>query len=187
MLKPKNHSVLRPAFAAALVLLLPLLTAPLFAQKTAHVKGDAKKDGTVVKPSERRAPGAATPVPTAGTTAPAAPASTTPAEAPPDRTPPPIAQVVSAADDPVATVTAIAPIYLLPDANRSPLRTAAVNTTLRVLEGKGEWFKVEFRDPQYGLRQGYVLARNVRLHSAALYQPADLSDSSERPAVERNK
>jgi hypothetical protein len=180
----RKLTALGPALIATLVVLLALLTTPLLGQKTVHVKGYVKKDGTVVEPYDRPAPGTATPAPRTTPSAPGAPAPT-PAKPPPGRTPPPIARVVSAGDDPVATVTATAPIYLLPDANRSPLRTATVNTILRVLEGKGEWFKVEFQDPQYGPRQGYVLATNVRLQIAALYEPMDLSVAPERPPVER--
>ena len=74
-----------------------------------------------------------------------------------------------------ATVTTAAPIYLLPDSARIPLRTAAVNTRLRVLEeGPEGWLKVEFRDPQFGMRLGYVEARFVRVHRPEL-EPMDLS------------
>jgi hypothetical protein len=85
-------------------------------------------------------------------------------------TPPP----TSSEDDPRALVTTIAPIYLLPDASRKPLRTAALNTVLRVLESKGPWLKVEFHDSQYGRRQGYVLAQQVQVKDAAAQQPMDL-------------
>lgn len=93
-------------------------------------------------------------------------------------------QVVSAADDPRATVTTVAPIYLIADASRTPLRTAAVNTKLRVLENQGEWIKVEFQDPQYGIRQGFVQAKNVSIPGAEL-QPMDLSVPAALPAMGR--
>ena len=53
-----------------------------------------------------------------------------------------------AAQEATATVTASAPIYVAPDSSRTPLRTAAINTTLRVVEDNGDWLKVEFQDPQ---------------------------------------
>jgi hypothetical protein len=63
-----------------------------------------------------------------------------------------------------AVVTTTAPIYIYPDATRSPLRTAAVNTRLRVLEEeKDGWIRVEFQDPQFGRRVGYIEAKNVRV------------------------
>lgn len=78
-----------------------------------------------------------------------------------------------------ATVTAAAPIYLLPDSARIPLRTAAVNTRLRVLEEAPEgWVKVEFRDPRFGNRVGYIEARFIRLHRPEL-EPMDLSVTRE--------
>jgi hypothetical protein len=79
-----------------------------------------------------------------------------------------------AAQESTATVTTVAPIYLRPDATMTPLRTAAVNTTLKVLEETGEWIRVEFQDPQFGRRVGYVQARNVRV-SRAEQVPMDLS------------
>jgi hypothetical protein len=170
---------------APLLLFCALLTVPLLAQKTVHVKGYVKKDGTVVKPYDRRAPGSTPPV-TTTTTAPAPPTAPVPATTTPAATPTtaPVATVVLEADDPRGTVTAIAPIFLTPDANRTPLRTAAINTTLRVLENNGEWLKVEFQDPQYGRRMGHVQSKNVRLSESAL-RPMDLSIPSEPPAAER--
>jgi hypothetical protein len=67
-----------------------------------------------------------------------------------------------------------APIYLYPDATRTALRTAAVHTILRVITDVGEWLKVEYEDPQYGTRQGYVLAKHVRVNTPEL-RPMDLS------------
>ena len=54
-----------------------------------------------------------------------------------------------------------APIYLLPDARRTPLRTLAPGIVVRILEETGDWFKVEFRDQQFGPRVGYVQRRHV--------------------------
>lgn len=73
-----------------------------------------------------------------------------------------------------ATVIEAAPIYLTPDATRTPLRTAAVHTDLRVLAEEGDWLRVEFRDPQFGPRVGYVERRKVRVYRTEP-RPADLS------------
>jgi hypothetical protein len=62
-----------------------------------------------------------------------------------------------------AIVLEDAPIMLLPDATRTPLRVAAKGTSLVMLENDGEWLRVEFQDPQYGLRFGYIEARFVRI------------------------
>jgi hypothetical protein len=45
---------------AVVVIVLIALSAAVHGQKTVHVKGYVKKDGTVVKPYDRRAPGSAT-------------------------------------------------------------------------------------------------------------------------------
>lgn len=78
-----------------------------------------------------------------------------------------------------ATVTTAAPIFLLPDASRVPLRTAAPNTRLRVLEETPDgWVKVEFRDPQFGMRIGFVEARHLKIRRPEL-DPMDLSVGKE--------
>jgi hypothetical protein len=52
-----------------------------------------------------------------------------------------------------------------------------------MLEETAEWFKVEFRDPQVGPRQGYILAKYVRVNRTEL-EPMDLSvPVNERPPV----
>lgn len=74
-----------------------------------------------------------------------------------------------------ATVIAAAPIYLYPDATRTPLRTAAVNTRLRVVEAEQDgWVRVEFQDPQLGRRTGWVELRFLRIARPEL-EPIDLS------------
>jgi hypothetical protein len=55
------------------------------------------------------------------------------------------------------------PAFILPDATRTPLRTLPAGTTVRILEEKGDWVQVEFNDPQYGRRVGYVQRRFVQL------------------------
>jgi hypothetical protein len=82
--------------------------------------------------------------------------------------------VSPAAQESTGTVMTVAPIYVVADAKRTPLRTAAVGTSLRVLEDNGEWLRVEFQDPQFGRRVGYVIATNVRV-SQPNQQPMDLS------------
>ena len=72
-------------------------------------------------------------------------------------------QIQSAADAEQAIVTAAAPIFLLPDTARTPLRTVPVNTPLKIVADEGEWVQVEFRDPEFGRRVGYVQRQFVRL------------------------
>jgi hypothetical protein len=72
-----------------------------------------------------------------------------------------------------AVVTTVAPIYVKPGAS-VPLRTAAIGTVLVVRGEEGEWVEVEFQDPQWGRRVGYVLAANVRVERPET-RPMDLS------------
>jgi opacity protein-like surface antigen len=73
-----------------------------------------------------------------------------------------------------AIVMINAPIYLRPDVTRTPLRVAAVNTSLKVLEDNADWLQVEFHDPQYGPRVGFIESKNVRINKPDL-RPMDLS------------
>lgn len=74
-----------------------------------------------------------------------------------------------------ALVQTAAPIFLVPDSTRVPLRIAAANTRLRVIEeGPEGWVKVEFQDPQFGLRVGYIQASHITIKRPQL-EPMDLS------------
>jgi hypothetical protein len=64
-----------------------------------------------------------------------------------------------------AQVIKAAPIFLVPDASRAPLRIAEEGTWLTVLSVRKEWLEVEWQDRQYGPRVGYVRAEFVRLYS----------------------
>ena len=72
-----------------------------------------------------------------------------------------------------ATVIADAPIFVKIGMT-TPLRVAAAGTTLRVLSETGEWTQVQFQDPQYGLRTGWVSSKLIRQDQPAL-EPMDLS------------
>jgi opacity protein-like surface antigen len=76
------------------------------------------------------------------------------------------------ADTAVAAVNTS--VFIAPDATKTPLRVAAAGTTFVVLEEAGEWTKVQFQDPQWGRRVGYVVTKDLRVHRAAL-APMDLS------------
>lgn len=56
-----------------------------------------------------------------------------------------------------------APVFLLPDSTRTPLRTLTAGTSVRVLEEKGDWVRIEFRDNQYGVRVGFVQRKFVQV------------------------
>jgi opacity protein-like surface antigen len=59
-------------------------------------------------------------------------------------------------------IAADAPVYLLPDVKRVPLRVIETGTTVRIIEEIEGWVRIEFRDPLYGARVGYVESKFVR-------------------------
>ena len=74
------------------------------------------------------------------------------------------------------------PVFIAPDATKTPLCVASAGTSFVVLEDAGEWTKVQFQDPQWGRRVGYVATRDLRFHREAL-QPMDLSVRPEAPGA----
>jgi hypothetical protein len=92
-------------------------------------------------------------------------ASSRPA-APPPRPPSPRVDVPPAAP-PIAqydqgVILAAAPVYLKPDRARTPLRVLEAGTMVKILDAEGEWLRIEFADPQFGPRFGYVAKGLVR-------------------------
>lgn len=83
---------------------------------------------------------------------------------------------------PTAIVTTVAPIYLQPGA-QTPLRVAKVGTSLKVLQEDADWVEVEFNDPQYGRRVGWVEKKLLRISRPEL-EPMDLSVKPATAVVE---
>jgi hypothetical protein len=86
-----------------------------------------------------------------------------------------------------ATAAANTPVYIAPDTTRTPLRVAAQGTVFTVVGEEGEWTKVQFKDPQWGVRVGYVATSSLRFSRPEL-QPMDLSmtpGTAAPPAPER--
>jgi hypothetical protein len=63
---------------------------------------------------------------------------------------------------PEAVILERAPVYVLPDASRTPLRTLEAGTRIRVLQQQGDWDQIEFPDIQWGPRIGWIQRRFVR-------------------------
>ncbi len=90
----------------------------------------------------------------------------------------------------VQVITA-APIYVLPDATRQPLRVAQVGSLLRVAQDAAPaagWTYVQFSDPDFERRFGYIQSTSVHAQAAALPEPIDLSVPDARqppPSVPR--
>lgn len=73
-----------------------------------------------------------------------------------------------------AVVVTNAPIYVAAQETQSPMRVAAVGTTLQVVADQGDWLQVMFNDPQFGRRYGWVKRTYVRVADPTT-QPMDLS------------
>ena len=86
------------------------------------------------------------------------PAPTVPPEDIPTKRPP--AAVPEPAADGV--IVEAAPVFLLPDATRTPLRILQPGTSVRILEETTDWVRVEFQDVQFGRRVGYVQRKFVQ-------------------------
>ena len=111
-----------------------------------------------------------------------------------------LAPGAAAARQPGGRITAVtaaaAPVFVLPDAERTPLRTLPPGTRLRVLREQGEWLRVEFDDPWWGPRVGYIEKKFVEItedlepprpRDAAPMQPAPARPSRRRPAPEMDR
>lgn len=70
-----------------------------------------------------------------------------------------------------------APIYVVPDPSRTPLRVARRDSVLRLLKREEDWCLIEFEDPQWGRRVGYVQAIHLRPAESApsALEPVDVS------------
>jgi hypothetical protein len=73
-----------------------------------------------------------------------------------------------------------APIFVAKDEKRPPLRVAKADSRLRVVAEEGEWLLVEFEDPQWGRRQGYIQTKLIEPEASV---PVDVSvrDAPEPP------
>jgi hypothetical protein len=73
------------------------------------------------------------------------------------------APAVAQTNGQTVTLTADAPVFVSPNANQTPLRVGKAGSVLRLIELNGDWCQVEFEDPQFGRRVGYVRRQFVRI------------------------
>lgn len=95
------------------------------------------------------------------------------------------AALLSPTDGPataLAVVTQEAPIYVMPDAGREPIRVARPGSRLRVLGRTSEWINVEFKDPPFNRRAGYVRATLLDIREAAAAPTSSAAASAVAPA-----
>jgi opacity protein-like surface antigen len=78
-----------------------------------------------------------------------------------------------------ATVTTEAPVFLLPDATRKPLRMLAPGTSLVVQRVQDDWLQVSFNDPQFGRRTGWIQQQFVKVSAAQPVPPEPVPPPAE--------
>jgi hypothetical protein len=76
-----------------------------------------------------------------------------------------------------------APVFVLPDASRTPLRTLSPGTRVKVLQDRGDWYRVEFADPAWGPRVGYVQRKHVELAEPDVDADTPAIQPPSRPAA----
>jgi hypothetical protein len=60
-------------------------------------------------------------------------------------------------------VTTATPVFSSADDRQTPIGVAAIGTTLRVIETTEGWYRVNFDDPQTGLRVRFIQMKDTRL------------------------
>jgi opacity protein-like surface antigen len=78
----------------------------------------------------------------------------------------------SASQPMAGAVTEPAPVYLLPDATRTPLRTLPSGTVVTVGEIREDWVQITFNDGILGSRTGWIERRFLTIRERAETPPA---------------
>jgi opacity protein-like surface antigen len=91
------------------------------------------------------------------------------------------AQIPVSAGQQSARFNEPAPVYLLPDETRVPLRTLPAGMTATVERVQGDWVQVSFNDPQLGRRTGWVQAKFVTLSAAPPPEPRTTTPPEGQP------
>lgn len=79
-----------------------------------------------------------------------------------------------------ARVNEAAPVFLLPDATRTPLRTLQPGISAMVERVQGEWVQIIFNDAQLGRRTGWIQLKHVTLSAAPPPSPPTVAPTQER-------
>lgn len=94
---------------------------------------------------------------------------------------PAMAQVPVSGAQQDARVNEAAPVFLLPDETRTPLRTLPRGTTATVERVQGEWVQITFNDPQLGRRTGWIQRKYVTLTAAPPPSPPTVAPQTGKP------
>ena len=91
---------------------------------------------------------------------------------------------VESSNPQVVIVVSAAPIFAAPYESRLPVRTAKEQSRLRVVAATGDWYEVEYKDPDFGRKTGFIQKKNVAsaVDPSASTKPVDLSVNDSAPA-----
>jgi len=78
-----------------------------------------------------------------------------------------------------------APVFATPDNSLAPLRVAKAGSVLKVIAAEGQWYRIEFQDPQFGRRVGYIEKRHVNVQASAPPPAVDLSVAEPQRSANR--
>src|SRR5688572_16714970 len=65
------------------------------------------------------------------------------------------------------TITEAAPVFAAANETQAPVRTARAGSILLLIGTNAEWTRVEFQDPQFGRRLGFVQTKFLRFNKRA--------------------
>ena len=86
------------------------------------------------------------------------------------------AQVAAPAPGQLLTLTIGAPIFVTAQKGPTPLLVVSKGSGFRFLGVEGEWYRVEFNDPRWGKRVGFVENKHAIVRTEAVeLEPVDLS------------
>jgi len=92
----------------------------------------------------------------------------------------PVAAQIGDLGPKAGTVSVAAPVFLVPDEKRVPLRTLPAGTSVLVGPIKGDWVQVTFNDQQFGRRTGWMQRQFVRFDATP---PPDRPEMTLPPAA----
>ena len=95
-----------------------------------------------------------------------------------------VEQAPAARAQSTGAVSATAPVFLLPDATRTPLRTLPAGTIVRIGEVRGDWVQITFNDGVLGQRTGWMERKFITFGPVIEADPAQKTEPTIPPATQ---
>jgi hypothetical protein len=83
----------------------------------------------------------------------------------------------------MVTLAVDAPVFASPIDNQVPLRVGKQGSILRLLDATPDWARVEFEDPQFGRRVGYVQRKYVQMSAPVPPMNVSVPQAEASPSV----